>query len=298
MNVARSKPAKPSPYQIAAFTHAARARSFSKAAAALGVTQSSVTQHVARLEGVMGTLLFVRRRDGLELTRAGRDLFEVSDRLTTLEQLVEERCASYRDLAGGHLRIIATAPRPAMPMIERYARSHPQVQIEFSLYNWTISMAMVREREVDIALFTEPDSADGLYIREIGRTRYLAYVRRDHPLAERSEVSLRELAGEPVILPEDGSFTQRVVNRHMSELGLSFLRILKTTTFPVVKEAVLHGIGVGLFLEDSLYPSSNLVAIPVTEMPESYRNCVVTPADKRDLRLVRSFIDVAVETTG
>ena len=107
MPEARSKPVKPSPYQIAAFTHAARERSFTRAAERLGVTQSSVTQHVAKLERIMGTRLLVRRRDGLELTRAGHELFAVSDRLRTLEQLIEERVANYSAFATGHLVVIA-----------------------------------------------------------------------------------------------------------------------------------------------------------------------------------------------
>src|SRR5215471_3647519 len=111
---------KPSPYQITAFTHVARERSFTRAAERLGVTQSSVTQHVAKLEQIMGVPLFVRRRDGLELTRAGCDLFAVSDRLFALTQLVEEKVGNYSELAAGHLTVIANAPCPAMPVIARY----------------------------------------------------------------------------------------------------------------------------------------------------------------------------------
>jgi len=90
---------RPSPYQIAAFTHAARERSFSRAATVLGVTQSSITQHVANLEKVMGVQLFVRRREGLELTRAARELFEISDRLRTLEQLIAEKIDDYGEVS-------------------------------------------------------------------------------------------------------------------------------------------------------------------------------------------------------
>ncbi|MEM1049744.1 MAG: LysR family transcriptional regulator [Pseudomonadota bacterium] len=289
---------KPSPYQISAFTHAARQGSFSRAALALGVTQSSITQHVAKLERSMGTHLFVRRRDGLELTRAGRELFSISDRLATLEQLIEERVESYSALTNGFLRVVATAPRPAMPIIARFAARFPKVQIEFSLFSWTLSTAMVRDREVDIAIYTEPDRVAGLYIEDVDRTRYLAHVRHDHAFAGRKSISLKELAEETVILPEDGSFTQRVVKSKSEMQGLSFSRVVKTTTFPVLKEAVLHGIGVGLFLEDSLAPSASLVGLPIEEMPETYRNSLVTQIDKRDLRLVRNFIDVAFDETG
>lgn len=286
---------KPSPYQIAAFTAAARERSFSKAAAVLGVTQSSITQHVAKLERLMGTLLFVRRRDGLELTPAAEELFQISDRLRTLEQIIDEKVASYSALSAGHLRIIANAPRPALPVIAKYTQLHPQVQIDFSLYSWTIAMQKLHERDMDIAIITEPEVVEGVSLHEMSQTPYKLHVRRDHALAGRKAVSLADLSGEIVVMPEDGSFTQRIVDAKVKAAGLELSRVIKTSTFPVVKEAVLHGVGVGIVLEDSLFPSSNLVALPIREMPETYRHCLVTPPYKRDLRLVRSFVDVALE---
>ena len=284
---------KPSPYQIAAFTEVARARSFSRAASALGVTQSSVTQHIGKLERLMGALLFIRRRDGLELTLTGRDLFAVTDRLRALEQLVEEKIASYSDLSSGHLTIIANAPRPAMPIIAEFTRRYPNVQIVFALYDWTTAMGKLRDREVDIAVITEPEILDGSDLIELARTPYLAHMRVDHPLASSDDISLADLAETHVILPEDGSFTQRTVRDKTALHGISLKRIIKTTSFPVVKEAVLHGVGIGLLLENSMFPSANLATVPVREMPEAHRHCLVTPRDKGDLRLIQSFADIA-----
>ena len=288
---------RPSPYQISAFTHAAREKSFSKAAVVLGVTQSSITQHVAKLERQMGTQLFIRRREGLEMTRAGRELFTISDRLRTLEQLVEEKIGDYGELSAGNLRVIANAPCPALPAIARYTALYPQVQIEFSLCSWTMAMHQLRERNIEIAIVVAPEITDDLYVRKIGTTRYKAYVSTEHPLANRRSLSLKELADEILILPEDGSLTQQLIQTKASETGIAFSRLIKTTTFPVVKEAILHGVGVGLMLEDGQYPSANLVAIELEEMTESYSVCLVTPSDKRDLRLVKSFLDVAVDAS-
>ena len=286
---------KPSPYQIAAFTHAARERSFTRAAERLSVTQSSVTQHVAKLERIMGTPLFVRRRDGLELTRAGRELFAVSDRLRTLEKLVEETVGAYSEIAAGHLSVIANAPCPALPVIARYTARYPRVKIDFTLVSWTLAMQQLHERTTDIAIVTQPEVDELLYSLPLARTRYRAWVHRGHALAGRKRLSLRDLADQTVVVPEDGSLTQRLLHRKCDELGVTLSRLVKATTFPLVKEAVLHGVGVGLLLDDSMFPSTNLVAIDVAEMRETWTNCLVTPADKRDLRFVRSFIDVARE---
>ncbi len=284
---------KPSPHQVAAFTHVARERSFSKAALALGVTQSSVTQHIAKLERLMGTLLFIRRRDGVELTQSARELFEISDRLRTLEQLVEEKIASYSDLSDGHLTVIANAPRPVMPVLAEYTERYPKVQIDFSLYGWTRAMRLLHRREVDVGVITEPEEMEGAEVLELDRTAYRAYVRQDHPFAAKRSVSLAQIAPNQVILPEDGSFTERVVTAKTAACDVEFPRIIRTSTFPEVKEAVLHGLGIGIMLENSLFESSLLAAIPIREMPETYGHCLIAPGDKAHLRIIQSFLEIA-----
>lgn len=286
---------KYSPFQIHAFTHAARERSFSQAALRLDVTQSALSQHVGKLERAMGTRLFIRRRDGLELTRAGRELFSISDRLIDIEQLVEEKIQAFNQLDEGHLSIVATAPRPAMPMIAAFARRYPLVQISFTLHSWTKCMIAVNDKAVDLAVMTEPEAGLSLAKIPVGNTRYVAYTTQSHKFAARTQVSLNELVEEPIILPEDGSFTQRIVMEKLKAHELNVRQVIKTTTFPVLKEAVLHGIGIGLFLNDSHFPSEDLVALPIQEMPESYTNFLVTHEAKQDLRLMRSFLDVALE---
>lgn len=287
--------ASPSPYQVKAFTFAAREGSISAAALALGVTQSSVTQHIAKLEAHMGTQLFIRRRTGLELTRAGKELFSVSDRLATMEQLVHEKVSDYSALTDGHIRLIANAPRPAMPIIAQYGRLYPKVQIDFTLYNWTTAMTLLAERQVDIAIVTDPEEGSSLFTREIRRSSYKAHMLKTHPFAKRRRISLADLRDETLVLPEDGSLTQKIARAKFQDHKLDLPRILRTTTFPMVKEAILHNLGIGLLLENSLYPSERLAAVPVAEMPEEYRDCIAIPADKRELRLIKSFLDVAVE---
>ena len=284
---------KLSSQQISAFTYAAREKSFSKAARSLGVTQSAITQHVSNLERLMGAQLFVRRRDGLELTRPAKELFALSDRMCTMEQQIAEKVETYNSLTAGHLQIIANAPCPSLPVIARYREQHPTVRISFTLCSWTRAMSMLKAREIDVAVVTEPERIDGLFFMELERTRYLAYLPSNHRLAKRRSISLADLADEAVVLPEDGSLTQKLITERAKLHETPLNRIVQMTTFPVVREAVLHGIGIGIMLEGSCFPSHDVTARPVREIPETFGTYLVTTVDKSQLRLVRSFIDVA-----
>ena len=283
---------KPSPYQIMAFAVSARERSFSRAAQSLAVTQSSVTQHVANLERQMGAQLFIRRRDGLELTPAGRELFDIADRWASINTLVEERVANYTALDSGHLRIVATAPRPALPLIARFNAEHPNVLIHFTLMNWTQCREAVRDRAVDIAIYTDPPIDKSVYAQKIEEIRYRIYMPSDHRLANRSSVRLSDLQDETIVITEDGSLTQRYFRQKAAELGLEFRRSVKMTTYAVVKEALLHGLGVGLLLENSINETARLTALPVIEMPQVFENHIIIPRDKERLRSIRRFIEL------
>lgn len=286
---------RPSPYQIAAFTEAARTRSISAAAARLGVTQSSVTQHVAKLEARIGTPLFVRRRDGLRLTRAGRELFELTDRLRTLEEIVEERLTRFAALSTGSLGIVANAPRPALEVIAAFGEAYPGVDVEFRLGTWETVRRALHEREADLAFQTDPEPGHGFASRVISATRYRAYLGRGHPLAQAGALTLAALAAETLVVPQDGSLTQKVVRAKFAAADLALPRLLKTGTFPLVQEAVRAGIGIGVMLEHSVQEVPGLVARPIEGMDETYRVHLMTQPERRELRLVRRFFEIAAD---
>ena len=285
-------------HQFTAFAHVVREGGFSRAAERLGVSQSAVTQHVAKLEKSIGMKLLRREQHGVSLTRTGQKLYELADRWVTLDELILERIQGFASLARGYLSVIANAPRPALPVIAAFQKAYPNIEIDFTLYDWTQAMALLRDRKVDVAIVTEPDRMGDCISQSIGTARYVAYVPERHRLARQRAVSLLELSKETVLLPEEGSFTARIVERKLKQCGLHFPNRMRTTTFPVMKEAILHGVGVGIFLSDSGFPGDGLVAVPVDELPESYAIKLVVPKDKWDLRIVQRFTELVEVSTA
>ncbi|MEO0938310.1 MAG: LysR family transcriptional regulator [Pseudomonadota bacterium] len=281
-----------STHQMNAFAQVVRSGSISEAAQALGVSQSAVSQHIAKLEAAIGAQLLIRGRDGIALTQLGQDLFPLADRYAVLGREIAERLRGHASLDLGHLTIIANAPQPALSLIARYAERYPNVSIDFTLFDWASAMQRVRERRVDVAIITNPTPLDELYIEPLLTARYVLYSRTDHPLAQQERITLAEVARHKVILPEKGSLTQRVISKALAEHGIAAGRLVTMTTFPVMKEAILQGIGVGFFLEASSVAEPRLREIEVTELNESFSTCVVIPKHKLGLRLTESFLSV------
>ena len=278
------------PHQFKALAQVVRDGSFSAAARTMGVSQSAVTQHISKLEAIVGVRLLVRDRDGIHLTTTGQEFFELADRYATFDALAEEKLRGYTELTKGHLRFIANAPQPALELIARYAKAYPDVGIDFSLVDWTTAMEMLRTHQTDIAIVTDPTPRKDWHRVKIASARYVLYMLRDHDLAAASEISLKDIMSDTLLLPEVGSLTQRVVTSALEKHKLTPKRIVKTTTFPVMKEAILEGLGVGIFLEDSAVKANQLIERPIKELQQRHETCVVIPNYKLDLRLTQSFL--------
>ncbi|VTU34463.1 HTH-type transcriptional activator AmpR [Variovorax sp. PBS-H4] len=117
---------------VRAFVAVGRQGSFTRAGAALGVTQGAVSRHVATLEAFAGTRLFIRRGATSDFTPAGMQLYEaLKDAMSTIEitmQLLVQK-ASQHD----RLKVRTSMPSFAMtvvvPSLGAYSARHG-VQID------------------------------------------------------------------------------------------------------------------------------------------------------------------------
>lgn len=280
-------------HQFVAFAYVVREGSFSAAATRLGVTQSAVTQHVAKLEKQVGSPLLFRNREGVSLTRTGEEFYDLADRLVTLDTAITERLEGFEAMERGHIKIIANAPLPALRAISQFRQAYPDVEIDFALYAWSTATRLLRERRADVGLITDPPRSEDWERVSILKSRYVAYLLPSSPLAHRDLLHFRDLIDETIILPETGSLTERVVREAQVKHGIRFSRTITMTTFPLMCEAVFQGAGIALFLANSGLISRGLVEVPVAELSATHETAVIAPKDRARLRLVKAFIEIA-----
>ena len=278
----------PTPQQAAALVHVVREGSFTRAARTLGVTQSAVTQHVAKLEAALGTRLLLRGADGVTPTPTGEEFYALCVQIETLRETLAERARAFAAIEGGTLRVIANAPQPALRMIAAAMRRLPGLEIAFALHDWTTAVRMMRGRRADLGIVTEAPEIEGFTRHEVARAVYGLYSRagRSWP----SPPGLRDLAGETLILLEPGSYTERILGRAYGAAKLPLPRLLHVTGFPLMKEAVLAGLGHGVFLSSSAEDDPRLRFDPMPVLPKVTTYAVV-PRERRASRIVAAMLD-------
>jgi molybdate transport repressor ModE-like protein len=179
----------------------ARCGSFSGAAEALGYTQPAISRHVALLERETGTTLLERRPGGVRLTDAGELLVGHADAILARLRDAEEDLDALIGLRAGKLRmstITSAAATIVPPAIVEFRQRLPDVELSVSMVEPPGVVPLLRAGEIDLSLcndesvLEQPD-VDGVLLFE---EPMMVALPRQHRLAARSQVRLRELAEE------------------------------------------------------------------------------------------------------
>jgi DNA-binding transcriptional LysR family regulator len=205
--------------QLEVFAALARAGSFSRAAALLGITQSAVSHAIRALEDELGVALV--RREGLNssLTDTGaRLLLRVNDILQQKAALQQEADAE-RGVARGTLRIAsfgATSSLHLLPsLVTEYARRQPAVEVQIEEQDDDTVIKWLLEQRVEIGFVVLPD--DRFETVPLVEDELVALIPASHRLARRSTVHGRDLDGEPFIRTSAGSGAQ--IDRFLAAAG-------------------------------------------------------------------------------
>ncbi|WP_351222847.1 LysR substrate-binding domain-containing protein [Streptomyces sp. NPDC002133] len=150
------------PVQLRTFLAVAQTLSFTQAAHRLGVRQSTVSQHVRRLEEAAGRQLFARDTHGVELTEDGEAMLGFAR--TILE--AHERAAAF--FTGTRLRgrlrfgasedfVLTRLPE----ILEAFRRDHPEVDLELTVeLSGTLHEQLAAGR-LDLVLAKRPAAGPG-----------------------------------------------------------------------------------------------------------------------------------------
>lgn len=219
--------------ELAAFTCVVRERSFTRAAAQMGVSQSALSQTVRALEARLGFKLLNRTTRSVAPTEAGERLYlTVAPRFADIEAELA-LLGELRGTPAGTVRITATetAVRTLVwPRLQPWLTQYPEIKVEISSDNRFIDI--VAER-FDIGVRIGCDVAKDMIAVPMTRQMRMAVVASPAYLARHGEpLTLKDLAEQNCIslrLPTHGGL-----------LGWEFDQRGKTVTAQVNGQLVFN----------------------------------------------------------
>jgi len=254
------------------FVAVAESGSVTSGAARVRVSQPSISAAIARLEADLKVQLFVRHHaKGLSLTLSGDRLLVQARGLLAHALEVEQ----FADAMGGAQRgevnagcFITLAPFLLPGLLPAFATRYPEISLHMEEGNQAEVLERLRNGRCEVALTYAYGLSDEFEVELLAELPPRVILSPAHPLARRGKVSLRELAGAPMILLD---------LPHTRDYFLSLFRSVRiepriahrTQSYEMVRGLAARGLGFGILNAIPrlpwTYDGNKVVAVPIAE---------------------------------
>jgi molybdate transport repressor ModE-like protein len=224
-----------------------RRGSVSAAAKAVGIGQSSASEHLRLLEAAAGQRLVERNGRGSRLTEAGRVLASSASQALATLAAGEEEVQALAGLNAGTIHIGASTT-PGVYLLPDtlgcFRRDHPKVAVEVEiaatgeilerLLAGRIQLALVGETTVDERVELEPFLADEIVgVAKPGLLRI-----------QNGKAKADAVGKETLLVREKSSSTRQVAERELTQAGVRFASVWELDSSEAIKRAAREGLGV------------------------------------------------------
>ncbi|MGO4281729.1 transcriptional regulator, LysR family [Cupriavidus sp. OV038] len=235
--------------QLKAFAAVARQKSFTRAAAELGLTQSAISRSVRELEEEIDQRLFDRTTRQVELTDAGEHLSQrICHLIEEVEQTLRESHGTGKPSQGTvHIATDPVLSSMSMPMWVAGCRTAwPGIGITLRDRSHECVLQSVRSGEVDFGIASNPVACDDLYCEPLYMDPLHAVLPSGHPLAARESLGWGELADASVLSLDHNSGVQPAVERALATYHVRPGALQLLGHFSAIFGMVAMGLGIGV----------------------------------------------------
>lgn len=284
--------------QVECFFLAAKSQTFLDAATFLGISQSSLSKQIMKLEKELGVKLFDRRKRKAVLTDYGRRLLNDAYPMMKEYKILKEKASAYQQELGQEILRIGLLPLPVTSSIYK-------ALLDFSSYYQEINLSIKQEDETGLLSGLNQEYYDLIISRYsmMRKSRYreiflerdelVAVVSSCHSMAGREQIRLEEMKKEAFIFMEPSTAIYRISMELCAAAGF-VPDIIETAGVDDVIGKVASDRGVSLMARSVYQALENgeteavslrpLVKIPVTALSLRKRE------EKRSVRLLLEFL--------
>ena len=234
-------------HQLRYFAKVAELGNVTRAAAACGVSQPTLSQQVAKLERELGLPLLERLGRGVRLTAAGVVFRDYATQILALAAQARTRVADGPD--SGRLTVAAiptVAPYFLPAVLTAFAAECPRAKLDVVEETTARIAQMIAAGEVDLAVVASEDLGDAVHVEPLFTEELFAVLPEAHPLAAAPEVALKDLAVTPFVLLNEAHCLSGAAMSFCTRHALTPIATARTHQLVTVLELVRLGYGVSL----------------------------------------------------
>lgn len=227
-------------------------KSFTKAAEHLFITQPTISKMIKNLEMELGVELFDRSRKQLTLTDAGQVVLEQAKLIDLAFNNLEREVEALSGLHKGHIRIgLPPIIDPSFfpTIIGRFHKDYPNITFQLVEDGSKKIEEYVENDLLDIGVIVLPTNIELFHSFSLLEEDIKVILHPDHPLAQSTEIDLKELKNEDFILFNKDYVLHDLVISSCKDAGFTPRIITESSRWDFIEEMVACQLGVALFPE-------------------------------------------------
>jgi DNA-binding transcriptional LysR family regulator len=246
-------------------------RSFSRAAAENGISQSGASQVVNTLEEELGVKLLDRTRRPFVLTPEGEVYYDGCRKLVQQYFALEEQVRTLHAEVAGRVSVASIYSIGLSHMnhfVQSFLKLHPKANVRVQYQHPHRVYELVETDQVDFGLVSYPRSTRAIKATLWREEPMVLVCAPQHPLALKERVSLADLHEQEMVAFESDLEIRAEIDRALSDAGAEVRVTMEFDNTETIKRAVEINAGVSLLPEptvDREVAAGALVAKPLAE---------------------------------
>lgn len=247
-------------------------KSFSRAAAANGITQSGASQIVHHLEEYLGVKLIDRSKRPFVLTPEGEVYYEGCRGLVQQLYALEDEVRSLRKEVEGRVSVASIYSVGLSHMnrcVQDFLRAHPKAHVRVDYQHPKRVMELVESGQTDLGLISYPKQTRALKALPWRDETMVLVCAPSHPLASAQSVSLEQLSGQEMVGFVGELRIRHEIDRELAARGVNVRVVMEFDNIETLKRAVEINAGLSLLPEPTVAREvrlGSLVAVPLANI--------------------------------
>ncbi len=273
--------------QLRSFHTVAKVGSFSEAAKVLNISQPTITAQVKELEERYSVALLYRQRSNNRLTDVGRQLYEQTTLMFSIQERAKKLLEASGSLKVGQFKFGAVSPAAALPLLERFKRHYPQVEITMRTGGSEHIRNAVLTGDLEAAILAYRDPNPKLVSQKIAEQPVVLVVPNSHPLSNRGEVELEELENANIIHRERGSTTRKIIEDELLNRGITVQNDLEIDSREGVREASIYGLGISYVGLHEFQPHPDITMLRIRNLDTKSKSYLIYLKELESLPIIQ-----------
>ncbi len=249
----------------------AQERHFGRAAEKTFVTQPALSLAIKKLEEELGTAIFERHQNRVELTSLGEQIVHQAQRVLEEAEQIKLIAAQGKDQLNGLLRlgVIATVGPYILPdLVPLMNARAPKMPLELEENLTQNLVGMLKNGKLDVIMIALPFEEAGILTSALYDEPFQILVPTGHPWRKGKVIDSSQLASQKVLLPHAGHCFRQQVLETCPELSRSDTEGWQGNSLETIRQMVVSGFGITVMPCSALtskYRNNRLVAIKMAD---------------------------------